>query len=146
MWCQAHLGRVLPVTCVKDFGMVELWDDRAVQVVPNDGRRVDEAGAELLRQLEQETSLRRAVSERAERIRKELLAEKQKVTKLRVAGSAFVHNVQSHNVAGAGELSVQTDASFRELKQVLADAGTIQENDTAGCAALACEAATSAST
>lgn len=40
-WCERHLGRVLPVTCVKDFAMVELWDDRAVQVEPNTGRRVD---------------------------------------------------------------------------------------------------------
>lgn len=36
-WCAAHLGRVLPVTNVKDFGMVELWDDRAVQIVTNTG-------------------------------------------------------------------------------------------------------------
>lgn len=40
-WCQKHIGRVLPITCQKDYGMVELWDDRCVQVVPNDGRRAD---------------------------------------------------------------------------------------------------------
>lgn len=40
-WCQKHLGRVIPVTNVKDFGMVELWDDRAVQVIPNTGLRAD---------------------------------------------------------------------------------------------------------
>lgn len=40
-WCAEHLGRELPVTCEKDFGMVELWDDRAVQVVPNTGERAD---------------------------------------------------------------------------------------------------------
>lgn len=40
-WSLAHLGEVLPVTCVKDYGMIELWDDRAVQVEPNTGRRVD---------------------------------------------------------------------------------------------------------
>jgi hypothetical protein len=32
---------VLPVTNVKDKRMIELWDDRAVQVVPNTGERVD---------------------------------------------------------------------------------------------------------
>lgn len=37
-WCSAHLGVVLPITNVKDFGMVELWDDRAVSVEPNTGR------------------------------------------------------------------------------------------------------------
>jgi hypothetical protein len=37
-WCQEHVGHVMPVTCVKDFRMVELWDDRAVSVEPNTGR------------------------------------------------------------------------------------------------------------
>lgn len=36
-WCETHIGQKLEVTCVKDFGMVELWDDRAVQVIPNMG-------------------------------------------------------------------------------------------------------------
>lgn len=40
-WCVKHFGVVLPVTCQKDYGMVELWDDRAVQVEPNTGRRMD---------------------------------------------------------------------------------------------------------
>lgn len=40
-WCQRHIGEVLPITNVKDFKMVELWDDRAVQVVPNRGVRID---------------------------------------------------------------------------------------------------------
>lgn len=39
-WCQKHLGRVLPITCVKDYAMVELWDDRAVQVRANTGEPV----------------------------------------------------------------------------------------------------------
>lgn len=36
-WCQQHLGFKLPVTCSKDFEMLELWDDRAIQVVSNTG-------------------------------------------------------------------------------------------------------------
>lgn len=40
-WCLLHLGTILPVTNVKDFAMVELWDDRAVQVIPNTGQPVD---------------------------------------------------------------------------------------------------------
>lgn len=39
-WCLEHIGQELPITCTKDYGMVELWDDRAVQVVPNTGERV----------------------------------------------------------------------------------------------------------
>lgn len=38
-WCLEHLGKELPVTCSKDFCMVELWDDRCVQVIPNTGIR-----------------------------------------------------------------------------------------------------------
>lgn len=36
-WCKKHIGVVLPVTATKDYGMIELWDDRTVQVVPNTG-------------------------------------------------------------------------------------------------------------
>lgn len=39
-WCLRHLGRKLPVTNVKDYDMVELWDDRAVQVRKNTGEPV----------------------------------------------------------------------------------------------------------
>jgi hypothetical protein len=37
-WCVEHVGEKLVVTCAKDFGMIELWDDRAVQVETNTGR------------------------------------------------------------------------------------------------------------
>lgn len=36
-WCKEHIGRVLPVTCQKDFNMIELWDDRVVRVKTNTG-------------------------------------------------------------------------------------------------------------
>lgn len=36
-WTEQHFGVRLPVTNVKDFGMVELWDDRAVRVRANAG-------------------------------------------------------------------------------------------------------------
>ena len=31
----------LAVTCEKDFAMIELWDDRAIQMIPNTGLRAD---------------------------------------------------------------------------------------------------------
>lgn len=31
----------MEITNVKDLSMIELWDDRAVQVIPNTGERVD---------------------------------------------------------------------------------------------------------
>ena len=37
-WCRLHLGQVLPVTCVKDYAMTALYDDRAFQVEHNTGR------------------------------------------------------------------------------------------------------------
>lgn len=40
-WTEQHVGKRLPVTCKKDYGMIELWDDRCVQVIPNTGKRVD---------------------------------------------------------------------------------------------------------
>lgn len=40
-WTKKHFGRVIPVTNKKTFDIVELWDDRAVQVLPNTGIRVD---------------------------------------------------------------------------------------------------------
>lgn len=39
-WCRKTFGFTLPITCVKDFAMIELYDDRAVQVEPNTGRLI----------------------------------------------------------------------------------------------------------
>jgi len=36
-WCNKHIGVILPITHEKDYRMIELWDDRAVQVVRNTG-------------------------------------------------------------------------------------------------------------
>lgn len=46
-WCHEHLGRVLAVTNVKDYGMHELWDDRAVTVEQNTGRRLGKSSRGL---------------------------------------------------------------------------------------------------
>jgi hypothetical protein len=42
-WCEANGLPKLDITNVKDFQMIELWDDRAVQVIPNTGRTIHEA-------------------------------------------------------------------------------------------------------
>lgn len=36
-WCIKHGLPALEVTCTKDYGMIELWDDRAVRVKFNEG-------------------------------------------------------------------------------------------------------------
>jgi hypothetical protein len=41
-YCLEHIGQELEVTCRKDFDMIEQWDDRAVQVIPNTGRTIAE--------------------------------------------------------------------------------------------------------
>jgi hypothetical protein len=40
-WCEKHFGVRLRVTNAKDFAMIELWDDRCVQVKMNTGIRAD---------------------------------------------------------------------------------------------------------
>jgi FMN phosphatase YigB (HAD superfamily) len=37
-WCHKHLGAVVEVTDKKDWGMLLLYDDRAIAVEPNTGR------------------------------------------------------------------------------------------------------------
>lgn len=39
-WCERHAGVKLAVTATKDFDMVQLWDDRAIQVQANTGMPV----------------------------------------------------------------------------------------------------------
>jgi hypothetical protein len=39
-WCAKHIGRALPITCVKDYSLDEIFDDRAIQVVKNTGELV----------------------------------------------------------------------------------------------------------
>lgn len=39
-WSKKHIGVELQVTNTKDFGMIELWDDRCVQVQSNTGELV----------------------------------------------------------------------------------------------------------
>lgn len=59
-WCTTHVGRDLPITNKKDYSMHQLWDDRTVQVIPNTGRRADEAHEEI--QLELMDALERVLS------------------------------------------------------------------------------------
>jgi hypothetical protein len=39
-WTEQHVGQRLAATCSKDMGMIELWDDRCVQVEANTGEPV----------------------------------------------------------------------------------------------------------
>lgn len=41
-WCVEHIGAALPITCQKDYAMIELWDDRCVQIIPNTGKTIIE--------------------------------------------------------------------------------------------------------
>lgn len=41
-WCKKHLGKVLPITNVKDGYCEQIWDDKAKQVIKNEGRFIDE--------------------------------------------------------------------------------------------------------
>ena len=39
-WCVEHIGQSLPITHGKDVMLIELWDDRVVQVERDTGKRV----------------------------------------------------------------------------------------------------------
>lgn len=42
-WLELNgLPRTLEITCTKDFRMIELWDDRCKQVIPNTGVFVED--------------------------------------------------------------------------------------------------------
>lgn len=41
-WCLRNIGVILPITNVKDYAMIQLWDDRAIQVVFNTGKTLAE--------------------------------------------------------------------------------------------------------
>lgn len=40
-FCEIHIGTILPITNIKDYNMIELWDDRAIQLESNTGIRSD---------------------------------------------------------------------------------------------------------
>lgn len=44
-WTEKHLGARLPVTCSKDYRMIRLYDDRAIQVEFNTGKIVGGSGS-----------------------------------------------------------------------------------------------------
>lgn len=41
-WVVKHVGMDLKITCIKDYRMIELYDDRARQVEPNTGRLLED--------------------------------------------------------------------------------------------------------
>src|SRR6267154_539270 len=47
-WIKKYIGQSLPITCKKSHAMIELWDDRAVQVIPNTGEPVLNLDGSLL--------------------------------------------------------------------------------------------------
>lgn len=53
-WCEKYIGEKLPITATKDFQMIELWDDRAIQVAHNLGTPAVEHLNNLIKSLEME--------------------------------------------------------------------------------------------
>ncbi len=51
-YCLEHLGQALPITATKDYRMIELWDDRAIQVIPNTGQTIADELASVRSALE----------------------------------------------------------------------------------------------
>ncbi len=40
-WVIKHIGQELEITAEKDYTAVQIWDDRAIQMLPNTGLRAD---------------------------------------------------------------------------------------------------------
>lgn len=40
-WCIEHVGCPLEVTCVKSWDVTQIWDDRAIGLIADTGRRAD---------------------------------------------------------------------------------------------------------
>ena len=53
-WCEKHVGQVLEVTSEKDYGMIELYDDRCKQIIPNTGMLIEEYLQNKIFELENE--------------------------------------------------------------------------------------------
>lgn len=39
-WCEEHIGQRLECTCEKDHNIIQIWDDKAVQVIRDTGEVV----------------------------------------------------------------------------------------------------------
>lgn len=48
-WCEKHVGQRLAVTCMKDYNMLVLLDDRAIGVEKNTGRLAEDLNGRLPR-------------------------------------------------------------------------------------------------
>lgn len=100
-WCLTHLGQKLPVTSQKDYCMVEFWDDRCVQVVPNEGLSIHEQYSQFAVEMNQRL-IDRQESNQAQLIRiedgwREKLRESQaQVLALREAYAAAKAFIESH--------------------------------------------------
>lgn len=47
-WCRNNLDCTLDVTAEKDYGMIELWDDRCKQVIQNTGIAIEDLTLDAL--------------------------------------------------------------------------------------------------
>ena len=56
-WCVKHIGQKLEVTSEKDYYMVQLWDDRAIQVITNEGITLAEKHLPKLKHYERRMEL-----------------------------------------------------------------------------------------
>lgn len=57
IWCETHIGQKLEVTNQKDYYMLQLWDDRCVQVISNEGISIAEKYFQQFLPLERRTEL-----------------------------------------------------------------------------------------
>lgn len=155
-WTEKHFGVRLPVTNRKDYGMVELWDDRCMQVIPNTGvalkdkrqirQRVIEMEALLASQSEENAKLRQDAANYRQHWQDEVarhFAAQESLTKLRQELEAMISDRNNWREKAMTEqanvMQLETDLlqcdpertgeKITELRQELAEAERVRDRN-----------------
>ncbi|MHB1310596.1 MAG: hypothetical protein ACYC3L_01170 [Gemmatimonadaceae bacterium] len=93
-WCEEHIGQRLEVVCAKDYAMVQLWDDRAAQVLPNTGVSMAEALETMMQA--RDSALAALAAARADhaKMREELTIARGDVKRLRRAAQRMAEGIR----------------------------------------------------
>ena len=119
-WCFQVFGRQLPVTSEKDWKMIELWDDRCVQIMPNIGIMVQDALVREVQSMKNDDVKRRARIAELEQENRELLAKCEKyeceigLSKQRIAALESKSNMYADLAVTTASAACKVDVLEKE--------------------------------
>lgn len=124
-WCFRVFGRQLPVTCEKDWKMIELWDDRCVQIMPNNGIAVQDALVREVQSMKNDDVKRRARIAELEAERDRLKEALRKIAEME-AGS----HEPSFEMRGCmtSESCMNCDEMINIAREALEGAGNVEKD------------------